>query len=286
MLKILDIDLRAFDGEGAAGDAATGGNPADAQPEQSGSAPDAQVQENNANAQDTPAKPTFDELIKGEYKQDYDKRVQDAIGRRFKAQNAEMDAIRPIIAALQQRYNIADGDDLPKQILQAIEKDRGHIRQYAEDHGYTEEQAEQMMKVERDAKLYQDLVRRQQTEVNRQQELQRLQQQAEAVRAKYPTFDIPTEQQNPRFMEMLRRGVDMMTAYEVVHQDDIINQAVQDAERKFNDKVRAKQARPDENGAGAASAAAAIAVDVTKMSRKEFRALQQRVMNGERITLR
>ena len=255
MLKILDIDLRAFDGEGAAGDAATGGNPADAQPEQSGSAPDAQVQENNANAQDTPAKPTFDELIKGEYKQDYDKRVQDAIGRRFKAQNAEMDAIRPIIAALQQRYNIADGDDLPKQILQAIEKDRGHIRQYAEDHGYTEEQAEQMMKVERDAKLYQDLVRRQQTEVNRQQELQRLQQQAEAVRAKYPTFDIPTEQQNPRFMEMLRRGVDMMTAYEVVHQDDIINQAVQDAERKFNDKVRAKQARPDENGAGAASAA-------------------------------
>ena len=284
MLKLLNIDLRAFDGEAAA--AAEGGTPAYAQPEQSGSAPDAQVQENNTNAQDTPAKPTFDDLIKGEYKQDYDKRVQDAINRRFKAQNAEMDAIRPIMAALQQRYQIADGDDVPQKIMQAIENDKGHVRQYAEEHGYTEEQAAQIMKAERDAQLYRGLIERQKTEATRRMELQRLQEQADAVKAKYPEFDIPTEQQNPKFMEMLKRGVDMMTAYEIAHQDDLINKAVQDAEKKFNDKIRAKQARPDENGIGAASAAAVAAVDVSKMSRKEFRDLQQRVMRGEKITLR
>lgn len=279
MLKTLDIDLRAFDGEAAA--AATGGTPADAQPDQSGSAPDAQVQNNNTNAQDTPAEPTFDDLIKGKFKQEYDKRVQAAIDRRFKTTDAELNAYRPIMAALQQRYKIADGQDAPQQIMQALENDRAHIRQYAEEHGYTEEQAAQMMKVERDAKLYHELLRRQQTEANRQMELVRLQQQAEAVRAKYPDFDIPTEQQNPRFMEMLKRGVDMLTAYEVVHQDDIINRAVQDAEKKFTDKLRAKQNRPDENGAGAGSTAAAPETDFRKMSRKEFGEYLERVKRGE-----
>lgn len=285
MLKILDIDLRAFDGEGAAG-AAEGGTPADAQPEQSGSAPDAQVQETNTNAQDTPAEPTFDELVKGKYKQDYDKRVQAAIDRRFKAQNAEMDAIRPIMAALQQRYKVEDGKDAPQQILAAIENDRSYLRQFAEEHGYTEEQAEHVMKTERDSQLYRAMLERQKTEATRQNELRRLQQQAETVRAQYPDFAVEAEMQNPRFMEMMRRGVDMMTAYEVAHKDDIINRAVQDAEKKFNDKVRAKQARPDENGAGVSSTAAVTAVDISKMNRKEFRALQQRVLSGEKITLR
>lgn len=284
MLKILDIDLRAFDGEAAG--AAEGGNPVGAQPEQSGSAPDAQVQSEESNAQVEPAEETFEDLIKGKFKQDYDKRVQAAIDRRFKAQNAEMDAIRPILAALQQRYKVADGKDAPQQILQAIENDRSYLRQFAEEHGYTEEQAEHVMKTERDAQLYQAMMERQKTEANRQNELRKLQQQAEAVRAQYPDFAVEAEMQNPRFMEMMRRGVDMMTAYEVAHKDDIINRAVQDAEKKFNDKVRAKQDRPDENGAGVSSTAAVTAVDISKMSRKEFQAFQKRVLSGEKFTLR
>ena len=95
MLKILKINLSAFEGgrDGAAAPAAAqGSNPAPAQPGTGSNAAFAQPQaaqgqqsgQGQPSGQDAQqaAEPTFDELVKGKYKQDFDSRVREIISRR------------------------------------------------------------------------------------------------------------------------------------------------------------------------------------------------------------
>ena len=66
---------------------------------------------------------SFDELIKGAYKQDFDARVQAILDRRFKTANAELAAVRPVMALLRQRYNIPDGANSAGAVLDALKHD-------------------------------------------------------------------------------------------------------------------------------------------------------------------
>lgn len=279
MHKLLPIDLRAFDGESAAAPAAEGGNAAPAQP-QSETAPGAQAQQ-----AEVPARPTFDELVKGDYKKDFDERVQQIVSRRLKNANAELDASRPILAALQQRYGIEDGEGVQQRIMAALDADDAYWSAAADQAGMSVDQYKRINRAERESAALRSRLDAQQTEANRNAVYQMLNEQAEQVRAVYPSFDVAAElRDNPQFGGLIRAGIDMMTAYQVAHQKDIIAAAVQDAENKTMEKVRAKQQRPSENGTGG-GAAATFTGDVSKLSRKEFKQLEQRVLNGERIVL-
>ncbi len=282
MYQLIRINLRAFDGEAST----EGGNPANAQPEQSEIAPDAQAQ--NENAPETTARPTFDELVKGEYKKDFDERVQQIVGRRLKHANTALDASRPILAALQQRYGIEDGDGVEQRIMQALEADDAYWRSAADDAGMTVDQYKRISKAERESAELRSRLDAQQTEANRRMMYQVLNDQAEQVRAKYPSFDVAAELRgNQQFGALVKAGIDMLTAYQVTHQDEIIGAAVQEAERRAEEKtvekVRQNQSRPVENGSSGAKPAS-FTGDVRQMSKADFEALMNRVMRGERIT--
>ena len=96
---------------------------------------------------------------------------------------------------------------------------------------------------------------------------------AEAVRTRYPDFDLDRELEDPAFARLLNSGVDPATAYEVVHHEELTAPAVRLAENA---------ARPQENGLSAAPAAV-TKPDPRQLTRAERRALRRRAARGEEI---
>jgi hypothetical protein len=152
----------------------------------------------------------------------------------------------------------------------------------------TVEQLKEFKKVERER----NLLLKQRDEAKREQEANRVysrwMKDAEATKQIYPSFDFRTEMQNPKFQELLRSHIDVKTAYEVIHKDEIIPAAmqfaVQTAEKNFANKVMANGSRPLENG-NSSQGASSVTTDPTKMSKEERAKVNARVANGERITL-
>ena len=124
-----------------------------------------------------------------------------------------------------------------------------------------------------------------QTETARQEALRMLATQAEQVKAQYPDFDVDAElAANPRFGAMVQNGIDMLTAYQVCHQQEFLAAAQRQAEEKIAGTVRANQNRPAENGTGG-SQPVKLSGDPSKWTKEQFRDVYKRVGRGERIVL-
>ena len=112
-------------------------------------------------------------------------------------------------------------------------------------------------------------------------------QQEAAMREFYPAFDMKTEVQNPLFPRLIMSGVDIRTAYEVLHSHEILPAAMEyaarAAEAALAQKIAAGGARPAEN-AVSSRAAAVVRGDVSKFSRQDIDDIARRVARGERIT--
>jgi hypothetical protein len=113
--------------------------------------------------------------------------------------------------------------------------------------------------------------------------------QAEEVKSVYPGFDLQTELQNEKFRNLVLSNVDLRTAFEVVHRDEILPAAMQYTAKQVSNKVanavRAGQNRPAE-GAMGRNAAALTTIDISKLSRKEIEEYNRRAARGERIDFR
>ena len=108
--------------------------------------------------------------------------------------------------------------------------------------------------------------------------------QSEEAAALYPGFDLSRELHGERFRSLLRSGIDVRTAYEVVHRDEIIpaamRSAFRDAEEKLARSLATASLRPDESaGKGAPS----FIGGVKNLSRADRDSIAKRVARGERI---
>lgn len=237
---------------------------------------------------------TFEQLIKGEYKDLFHQRVQQIIDERFKATKgleSRMTAMEPMLEALASKYGV-DTQDTEK-LMKAIEDDDSYFEDEAERRGLTVEQLKEFKRMEREnaefRKTHEEMERRQ----NSDRIFGRWTAEAESCAQKYPNFSLQAECQSPetgeRFLSMLRSGVDVQTAYEVVHKDELlggaIQYAVQSTQRRTMDSIRARGMRPDENGASGNGAARLVKTDPSKWTRKDREEISRRVHGGERIEL-
>ncbi len=296
-MKLLKISLFAFGegaGEGAAAPASGGNSAGAAQPQtggsstapgqpQGGKAPDAQAQQPSA-------KPSFEELIRGDYKADYDSRVQAIVAQQVKEKNAELSGLRPIMALLQQRYGVADGEGAAAAVRQALENDEAYWQSAADAAGLTVEQYRQIERAKAESREYKALLDAQLTAQRQAETIRALSAQAEALAAKYPGVDANDELAgNPKFGELVRRGIDMTTAYEVLHREELLARtaaaASQQAEQRTMDAVRRNQARPGENGAGGGQPAKPV-FDPSRLTPAQRMDIERRARNGERITFK
>lgn len=111
--------------------------------------------------------------------------------------------------------------------------------------------------------------------------------QAEQLKQLYPDFDLRSELQDPRFRQLLRSRVDLQTAFEVIHNREIIpammQYAAQVVEQRLASSLRSGRDRPVENGIRSGGAVM-LSSNAAHMSRQEYRDACRRVERGERIS--
>ena len=74
---------------------------------------------------------------------------------------------------------------------------------------------------------------------------------AEELKRMYPQFDLQSEIQDKRFLDLMGAGIDMRTIYETLHHDEILpalmQQTAKAATKQQAAAVRSGQMRPAEN---------------------------------------
>lgn len=229
----------------------------------------------------------FRDLVTGEYKDIYTEETQRVIDRRFKETKGLQEQVQraqPVIDMLMQRYKIADGDY--GKLTKAIESDDAYWSEAAEEAGLSVEQYKAFQRLQRDNAALLREQRQRQSQMAAEQQLQRWYGEAEQVKSLYPSFDLSAEVQNDQFLSMLRAGVPVQHAYEVIHMDEIkagvAQMTAQATEKQVVDGIRAKGARPQENGTTAQSAFT-VKDDVSKLTKKDRAEIARRAALGERI---
>lgn len=189
----------------------------------------------------------FETLIRGQYKKEFDARVQGILKERLKKLKegeARLAALEPLAQTLSQRYGTQD----PAELAKALDRDpRG------------------------DPKAAFRL----------------LKQQAEEVKADYPDFDLARELENPAFARLAAAGVDARTAYETAHREELLRSSMAFGAamgaRQAVAAIQARAARPGENGAAAGAPAAVPVSDPRNLTPEMRRSLRERVRRGEKI---
>lgn len=229
----------------------------------------------------------FEKLIKGEYKDLYDARMQDTIQRRLKGTKETVDkynALTPTLELLARKYGV-DATNI-EALNRAIEEDDSYYEDEALEKGITVEQLKEYKKMEKEnAKLRQQM-REQENRENGQKLYAEWMRQADEAKKIYPSFDLRAEMNNPKFIDLLKANIDVRTAFEVVHKDDIIPAAMQytakTVEQKITNKIIANGGRPVENG-NSSQGATVVKSDVSKLSKADRAEIIRRVAAGEKI---
>lgn len=253
--------------------------PAAQQPQQGQTAPVAQAQE-----------ASFEELIKGKYKQDFDRRVQGIVRDRLKGTQQTIGKLSPILDVLGQQYGI-DVSDLDKIDYDALTRrltdDKRLYEQEAMEKGIPLETLMQMKQVERQNAALRRENEAARGEAQRREEFDRLVGQFAEVQQLYPGADLSVELQNPQFGRLISSGVPARTAYEVLHQAEI-NAArtrivAQAAQQQAVAGIQANGMRPQE-GAADAGNGMPVQFDPRKLTKQQREEIKNRVHRGERVT--
>ena len=229
----------------------------------------------------------FEKLIKGEYKDLYDATVQDIVQKRLKNTKEVADkytALTPTLEMLAAKYGVK-ADDIDG-LNKAIMEDDSYYEEEAIQRGMSVEQLKEIRKMERENADLKKQMQEQETKENASKLYASWMRQAEDAKGVYPSFDLQAEMQNPRFVDLLRSNVDVRTAYEVLHKDEIIPAAMQftakAVEQKLTNKIIANGARPAENG-NSSQSATVVKSDVSQLSKEDRAEIIRRVQRGEKI---
>ena len=277
------LNLRLFDGEEAAGAPAASEDQA-APASGEGAQPTAQGEENTQSPEEIAAE--FDSLIKGKYKDLYNQRVQGAIKDRFKKHDGiekQIKQMQKTLSLIGQRYGTEDATEL----YDKISKDGSLFEAQALEAGMSEQAYIEKQRMEFENKqLLAEIERRDQEAKNA--EIINGWKAAEAnLKQVYPDFVLDNEMANPKFVELLTRGVDMRTCFEVIHHDEVMNGLAQrTASLAVEKQAAASKAavRPNEGGLNTQSGISSH-IDISKSTKEERKRLAERARRGEDIAL-
>lgn len=296
MTRLFDLQFFAEGaGAGAAGVSAGAGTATGVTSQDAAANRANQTDAGSGNVQDNTAVQgeSWEDLIKGKYKDDYGKSVQKAVTERVKSEQAknqqlknELSAASDLVNKLATKYGI-DATDM-KALSAAIDADTAYYEKEANEKGISVDQLMAMRKMEfENTALRRQMQERMQEEQIRKS-MEEWNKQAEEVKKIYPNFDFATESENKAFRDLITRGVAVQTAYEVTHKDEIMGGAMQytaqQVAQAMSANIQARNSRPSENGASSNSSGITTKTDVHSLTRAERAELARRAKMGERIT--
>ena len=284
-MKKIEVNLQLF--------AEAEGQPA------TGAAETPQTTEANAGEggdQVAPEAMSFDDMIKSnpEYEKAMGKKIEEAIGKRFKNQKdlqSRFDSISPALDALAARYGVAPGENGELDYAALQQKILNDDELYAEealDRGMSIDDLKHLKQIEAENERLKRANEATKREQENREAYERFSAECEAVKESYPTFNPEEEMGNPAFGRLIASGVPVKTAYEVIHKDEILMAGMEYATHKGVEKVanavKSNSARAQENGLSSQSAADIGKANFRDYKLSDFQSIKQRVMNGERIT--
>ena len=237
----------------------------------------------------------FEDMIKGEFKDLYDDRVQKAIKSRFKdvddlrAQSKQLEALSPVLEMLSSKYGV-DSKDMDG-LIKAIQDDDAYYESEAIERGLDVKTLKEIKRLENENANFRRIADEEDRRRQTYEKYMAWEQQAERAKEIYPNLDLRTEMHDPKtgklFAGLLNSGVDVKSAYQVIHMDEIIGGMTQYAattavQKAVND-IRARGMRPSENGSGGGSQAADIRKDPKRFTKDDRAEIYRRAMRGEKI---
>lgn len=252
------------------------------------SAPTTEVQK-EAEPQTVDRHAEFEAMIKGDYKEAYDKRVQDTIQKRLKGAKANeerLTAMNPLLDLLSARYGVQSDDTAG--LIKALEADEAFFENAAAEKNMDPKDYREMLQLRGENARLKNQNEEQFKQAQRDKQYAIWEQQAEQARLKYPGLDLNVESENPQFRQLLFAGIDVGTAYAAIHQDDILAGAMQytakTVKQKVANSIAAGNSRPAENGASGQSAAI-IKNDPSQWTKADREEVRRRAARGEKIYL-
>ena len=168
-------------------------------------------------------------MIKGEFKDEYNQSVQKVINDRFK-QTKEMEerlsSSQKVLDFVAQRYGLdktADADDM----LRALEEDDSMFEERAMAKGMSTEQYREFYRLEKQNEEFRRAAEETQRIRQADETYSKWMSEADALKEIYPNFSFDEEVENKDFLQLLQNGIDVRTAYEVAHHDEIMRGAMQ-----------------------------------------------------------
>ncbi len=207
----------------------------------------------------------FNQLINGKFKEQFTKKTQEIIDKRFK-QTKELEAYKerfsPLIKTLMEKNGISEGEE--DRLLEIINNNNFD--------------GEEKTIASSENKYRENLSRKVSNWLLQGEELKEL----------FPDFDLRNElRDNNLFSKLLLSGVDLKTAYEVVHKNEILSGAMAYTAGKVREQIiqgiQAKGMRPQENGI-IASGAVVSSVDVNALTSNDILKILKKVENGASIS--
>jgi hypothetical protein len=242
--------------------------------------------------QNTPKRMTWDEIMKDP---EYNKNMQAVVRSRLKSEKSAEESLAkmaPAIEVMARKYGL-DAQNMDYDALAtAINNDDAYYEDKALEMGVSVETAKKVDQMERDNERQKAMEQRTIQEQKIQQHFVKLEQQAEAMKRVYPSFDLRTELQNPAFARMTSPniGISVEDAYYAVHRNEIMTGAMQATAQKTAEKlsnaIQSGSRRPNESGASS-QAPSVSTFDYAKASREQREAfkkdLRARIARGEKV---
>lgn len=244
----------------------------------------------NIGDQGEPKEESFDDLIKGKYKDAFGEKVQGIIRERLKGNQENEDKLNkltPLLEMLGKKYNV-DPTDYDRMAA-VIGDDDSLYEAEAMERGMDVQTFKTVRQLEQANEQYKKQEERSIQEQRMRQHFDGLAQQAQQVRQLYPSFDLMTEMKNPTFFRLTapNSGIDVRTAYEVVHRDELrgaeMQFAVQKSAERMSKAIQSGSKRPVENGLNSTQSAAPIKSDPRSLNKADREEIKRRVRAGEKI---
>ena len=239
------------------------------------------------------AQSRYNEYRNGEGKDFINKEIENAVKRRFKdhselkKSNGKMQSVMNAVAM---KYGIDPTDT--DGILKAVAEDETYYETAADEAGMSVEQYKKMKQLEAENAQLQAIRQEEDRRKEFDAKYAEWSMQADFARNEYPNLDLNTEMQNKDFFGLLTRGIDVKTAYQVIHQDEIVQSAISTAtqrtaqavQQQTVNNIRSKGLRPDES-AGSSQAGFTFKADPHKWTKADREEIAKRVARGEKIRL-
>ena len=238
-------------------------------------------------------RPPLKELIKGEYKQEFDEYVQNLLNGRFKGvREAEARSKRledMLSRFVDTSYNLKPGED-GKLDLDAVQKamdeDDDLYESLAAELGTSVETAKKFDSMQKQVQAAEQ-ERAAQEKYARYMFLQNAAQEAQRT---YPDMNVEETARDPRFQRLLE-VLSPAAAYHALHQVELTTNAMQYAvdttKAGISASIQAGQTRPSEGGLGRQAPANTTRVQKSPrdMTRAERAAIRRRAERGEEVYL-